>query len=223
MALPVLPDLPDLPAEVTAAATARGLTPVALARSESRARAREVLPPGTEIDYGGVTNVLHALEERRPRIALQTTIFVTRRDHYFHDGGHALDGKRRSERLVRLSGAPYTTVRPGWPDAGEGWAHLRTEQGGTGEDGVSLQGDSGGEPHHLEDPAPASRTSAPRSTTSSPWTTSARSASAPWASAPAATASTPRQRVDLRIDGALLPRPADPVPVAPTGRTGTRS
>ncbi|MEU2955775.1 SDR family oxidoreductase [Streptomyces xanthochromogenes] len=158
---------------VVAAAAARGLTPVALARDA--ARARKVLPAGTEIvtgdltepdtlvkaiadvdavvlvhgsdddarpesferiDYGGVANMLSALGERRPRIVLQTTIFVTRRDHYFNNGGHALDWKRRSERLVRLSGAPYTIVRPGWLDAGEGGAYLRIEQGDTGEAGI---------------------------------------------------------------------------------------
>ncbi|MFE8015906.1 SDR family oxidoreductase [Streptomyces antibioticus] len=161
---------------VVAAVTARGLTPVALARSESRAR--EELAPGTEvvvgdltapdtlteavgdvdavifvhgsdddsrpesferIDYGGVSNVLRAFGERRPRIVLQTTIFVTRRDHPFNAGGHALDWKRRSERLVRLSGAPYTIVRPGWLDAGAVGPHLRIEQGDTGEDGVSRE------------------------------------------------------------------------------------
>ncbi|WP_432017195.1 SDR family oxidoreductase [Streptomyces hydrogenans] len=155
------------------AAAARGLTPVALARDASRAR--RLLPPGTEIvtgdltdpgtlteavvgvdavvfvhgsdddgrpesfervDYGGVANVLTALGSRRPRIVLQTTIFVTRRNHAFNDGGHALDWKRRSERLVRLSGAPYTIVRPGWLDAGEGGGHLRIEQGDTGEGGI---------------------------------------------------------------------------------------
>ncbi|MEU4170009.1 SDR family oxidoreductase [Streptomyces sp. NPDC026665] len=158
---------------VVAAATARGLTPVALARDESRAR--KVLPPGTpivvgdltapgtlttavrdadavifvhgsdddsrpesfeRIDYGGVANVLKALGKRRPRIVLQTTIFVTRREHPFNEGGHALDWKRRSERLVRLSGAPYTIVRPGWLDAGKGGDHLRIEQGDSGEDNV---------------------------------------------------------------------------------------
>ncbi len=159
---------------VVAAAAARGLTPVALARDASRAG--KVLPPGTEIvtgdltaqdaltdavrdidavifvhgsdddsrpesfehiDYGGVANLLGALGERRPRIVLQTTIFVTRRDHYFNDGGHALDWKRRSERLVRLSGAPYTIVRPGWLDAGQGGSHVRIEQGDAGDDGIS--------------------------------------------------------------------------------------
>lgn len=91
------------------------------------------------IDYGGVANVLGVLGKRWPRIVLQTTIFVTRRDHYFNDGGHALDWKRRSERLVRLSGAPYTIVRPGWLDAGQGGSHLRIEQGDTGEDGISRE------------------------------------------------------------------------------------
>ncbi|MFG2452794.1 SDR family oxidoreductase [Streptomyces sp. NPDC048512] len=159
---------------VVAAAAARGLTPVALARDA--ARAAKVLPPGTEtvtgdltapdtltdavrdidavifvhgsdddsrpqsferIDYGGVANILGALGDRRPRIVLQTTIFVTRRDHSFNTGGHALDWKRRSERLVRLSGAPYTIVRPGWLDAGQGGSHIRTEQGDTGDDSIS--------------------------------------------------------------------------------------
>ncbi|MGW4506826.1 SDR family oxidoreductase [Streptomyces sp. NPDC004436] len=158
---------------VVAAAAARGLTPVALARDETRAHT--TLPPGTEIvvgdltapetltaavddidavifvhgsdddarpesferiDYGGVANILGALGKRRPRIVLQTTVFVTRRDHAFNTGGHALDWKRRSERLVRLSGAPYTIVRPGWLDAGPAGHHLRIEQGDTGEDGA---------------------------------------------------------------------------------------
>jgi uncharacterized protein YbjT (DUF2867 family) len=124
---------------VVAAATARGLTPVALARDEARARA--VLPGGEivtgdledadslagpvhavdavifvhgsdadsrhdavqRIDYGGVANMLKALGGRRPRIVLQTTLFVTRRDNDLNAGAQALDWKRRSERLVRSS------------------------------------------------------------------------------------------------------------------------
>ncbi|QKW08232.1 SDR family oxidoreductase [Streptomyces sp. NA04227] len=90
------------------------------------------------IDYGGVLNVLRALGDRRPRIVLQTSVLVTRRDHAFNHGGNALDWKRRSERLVRLSGAPYTIVRPGWLDGGQGPApQLRVEQGDSGEDFVS--------------------------------------------------------------------------------------
>ncbi|MDQ0989011.1 SDR family oxidoreductase [Streptomyces sp. V3I7] len=89
------------------------------------------------VDYGGVVNVLRALGDRRPRIALQTTIFVTRRDHPFNEVGQALDWKRRSERVVRLSGAPYTIVRPGWLDAGAKGDHLRIEQGDTSEDNAS--------------------------------------------------------------------------------------
>jgi uncharacterized protein YbjT (DUF2867 family) len=158
---------------VVAAATARGLTPVALARDE--ARARQVLP-GVEvvtgdledagslagpvrdvdaiifvhgsdadsrqdavqrIDYGGVVNTLKALGGRRPRIVLQTTLFVTRRDHYLNGGAHALDWKRRSERLVRLSGAPYTIVRPGWLDNGPAGRRVTIEQGDTGEGSIS--------------------------------------------------------------------------------------
>lgn len=61
------------------------------------------------VDYGGVRNVLAALDGRQARIALMTTIGVTDRK-----GAH--DWKRRGERLVRASGLPYTIVRPGWFD-----------------------------------------------------------------------------------------------------------
>lgn len=61
------------------------------------------------VDYGAVRNVLTALDGRPVRIALMTTIGVTKRST-----GH--DWKRRGERLVRASGNDYTIVRPGWFD-----------------------------------------------------------------------------------------------------------
>jgi uncharacterized protein YbjT (DUF2867 family) len=61
------------------------------------------------VDYGGVRNVLAALNGPQARIALMTAIGVTDRK-----GAH--DWKRRAERLVRVSGLPYTIVRPGWFD-----------------------------------------------------------------------------------------------------------
>ncbi|SLJ96443.1 SDR family oxidoreductase [Arthrobacter sp. P2b] len=61
------------------------------------------------VDYAGVRNILTALDGRRARIALMTAIGVTARAEYY-------DWKRRSERLVRASGNPYTIVRPGWFD-----------------------------------------------------------------------------------------------------------
>jgi uncharacterized protein YbjT (DUF2867 family) len=61
------------------------------------------------VDYGAVRNVLQVLGDRPARIALMTAIGVT--NPY---PGH--DWKRRSERLVRASGLPYTIVRPGWFD-----------------------------------------------------------------------------------------------------------
>src|SRR6476661_2506626 len=60
------------------------------------------------VDYGAVRNVLSVLDAPA-RIALMTAIGVTK-----HTPGH--DWKRRSERLVRASGMPYTIVRPGWFD-----------------------------------------------------------------------------------------------------------
>ena len=68
------------------------------------------------VDYGGVRNVLLALGQLQPRIALMTAIGVTKREDARLGvlGGH--DWKRRSERLVRASGLACTIVRPGWFD-----------------------------------------------------------------------------------------------------------
>jgi uncharacterized protein YbjT (DUF2867 family) len=68
------------------------------------------------VDYGGVRNVLGALGARRVRIALMTSIGVTNRTGSYNRATEAHDWKRRSERLVRASGLPYTIVRPGWFD-----------------------------------------------------------------------------------------------------------
>ena len=68
------------------------------------------------VDYGGVRNVLRALGPRKPRIALMTSIGVTNRSGTYNRTTEAHDWKRRSERLVRVSGLPYTIVRPGWFD-----------------------------------------------------------------------------------------------------------
>ncbi|GAA3777261.1 SDR family oxidoreductase [Streptomyces coacervatus] len=65
------------------------------------------------VDYGGVRNVLAAVHEQKPRIVLMTAIGVTARSSAYN---HLLEWKRRSERLVRVSGLPYTIVRPGWFD-----------------------------------------------------------------------------------------------------------
>jgi uncharacterized protein YbjT (DUF2867 family) len=81
-----------------------------------------------QVDYGGVANVLRALGGRRARIASMTSINVTRRDAGAYQG--LMDWKRRSERLVRASGLPYTIVRPGWFDlSGPGDDRLVLGQG----------------------------------------------------------------------------------------------
>lgn len=87
------------------------------------------------VDYGGVRNVLAALDRPNVRIALMTAIGVTDRK-----GAH--DWKRRSERLVRASGMPYVIVRPGWFDYNTAdQRHMvflqgDTRQSGTPRDGV---------------------------------------------------------------------------------------
>lgn len=75
------------------------------------------------IDYGGVRNVLAALGGRSVRIALMTAIGVTNRDGDYNRQTEAHDWKRRGERLVRVSGLPYTIVRPGWFDYNEADEH----------------------------------------------------------------------------------------------------
>ena len=76
------------------------------------------------VDYGAVRNVLSVLETPA-RIALMTAIGVTK-----HTTGH--DWKRRGERLVRVSGLPYTIVRPGWFDYNDADQHrLEMMQGDT--------------------------------------------------------------------------------------------
>jgi uncharacterized protein YbjT (DUF2867 family) len=68
------------------------------------------------IDYGGVRNVLAARSSQEIRIALMTSIGVTDRTGKYNRTTEAHDWNRRSERLVRASGLPYTIVRPGWFD-----------------------------------------------------------------------------------------------------------
>jgi uncharacterized protein YbjT (DUF2867 family) len=70
------------------------------------------------VDYGGVRNILGALGSRKVRITLMTSIGVTNRNSSYNRSTEAHDWKRRSERLVRASGMPYTIVRPGWFDYG---------------------------------------------------------------------------------------------------------
>lgn len=70
-------------------------------------------PAVRDVDYGGVRSVLEAVGDREVRIAIMTAIGVTNRIGGTHDW------KRRSERLVRASGHPYTIVRPGWFDMNE--------------------------------------------------------------------------------------------------------
>ena len=94
------------------------------------------------VDYGGVRNVMNALGSRTARIALMTSIGVTNRTGAYNRSTEAHDWKRRSERLVRASGMPYTIVRPGWFDYNGPDEHRLvflqgdTRQAGDSSDGV---------------------------------------------------------------------------------------
>jgi len=94
------------------------------------------------VDYGGVRNVLSGLGSVTARIALMTSIGVTNRTGKYNRTTEAHDWKRRSERLVRASGLPYTIVRPGWFDYNGSDQHRLvllqgdTRQAGDSSDGV---------------------------------------------------------------------------------------
>ncbi len=95
-----------------------------------------------QVSYGGVRNVLAALGGRQARIALMTAIGVTNRTGAYNRSTEAHDWKRRSERLLRTSGIPYTIVRPGWFDYNAADQHRLvllqgdTRQAGDPRDGV---------------------------------------------------------------------------------------
>ncbi len=93
------------------------------------------------VDYNGVRNVLAALGSRTARIALMTSIGVTNRTGDYNRRTEAHDWKRRSERLVRVSGLAYTIVRPGWFDYNAADEHrLVLLQGDTRHAGNSSDG-----------------------------------------------------------------------------------
>ncbi|CAH0142836.1 SDR family oxidoreductase [Microbacterium sp. Bi121] len=94
-----------------------------------------------EVDYGGVRNVLEAIGDRPVRIALMTAIGVTYREGSYNRSTRAHDWKRRSERLVRASGHPYTIVRPAWFDYNDyDQHHLQFLQGDTRHAGSPADG-----------------------------------------------------------------------------------
>lgn len=93
------------------------------------------------IDYGGVRNILRALGPHRVRLALMTAIGLTNRNASYNRSTEVGDWKRRSERLVRASGLPYTIIRPGWFDYNDAGQHSLVllqgdrRQSGTPQDG----------------------------------------------------------------------------------------
>jgi uncharacterized protein YbjT (DUF2867 family) len=75
-----------------------------------------------------------------------TAIGVTNRTGAYNRTTEAHDWKRRSERLVRASGLPYTIVRPGWFDCNGADEHRLvllqgdTRQAGNPSDGAVARG-----------------------------------------------------------------------------------
>jgi len=110
------PDAQVVIGDVTRPDTLRGLTDGVDAIVFTLGSDRLGKVGAESVDYGGVQNVLDALGSQTARIALMTSIGVTDRAGRHNRATEAHDWKRRSERLVRASGLPYTIVRPGWFD-----------------------------------------------------------------------------------------------------------
>ncbi len=95
-----------------------------------------------EVDYGAVRHSLFAVNGRPVRMALMTAIGVTRPVDAARLEVETRAWKRRSERLLRASGQPYTIVRPGWFDNNAADQHLLVflqgdrRQSGSPRDGV---------------------------------------------------------------------------------------
>jgi|GEM_PF-71068 len=95
-----------------------------------------------EVNYGGVRNILFALEDRSVRVAMMSAVGVTRPIADSRRDLEPRGWKRRGERLLRASGLPYTVVRPGWFDHNANDQHRMIfrqgdmPQSGTPQDGV---------------------------------------------------------------------------------------
>lgn len=95
-----------------------------------------------EVNYGGVRNVLFALNGRSVRVAMMSAVGVTRPIAADRRNVEARGWKRRGEQLLRASGMPYTIVRPGWFDYNAADQHRMVfrqgdrQQTGTPKDGV---------------------------------------------------------------------------------------
>jgi uncharacterized protein YbjT (DUF2867 family) len=150
------------------------------------------------VDYGGVANVLTALGDARPRIALMCSINVTRDDSGTYQP--LMNWKRRSERLVRAFGAPYIVVRPGW--FGASGDRVVLQQGDTGSGSVSADHVAAVLLHGLLTDAADHRTVEVFSATGAPLTD--------WDAAFAATDPDDIDRLDGAHDQATLPVTSEP-------------
>jgi uncharacterized protein YbjT (DUF2867 family) len=117
-----------------------GVDAVVLTHGASAGGGRGTAENMEAVDYGAVKNVLTSAPEGL-HIALMTAICVTYPEIGYNQTSRVCDWKRRSERLVRSSGLPYTIVRPGWFDVvADGENAVVLEQGdqrhsGTADDG----------------------------------------------------------------------------------------
>ena len=101
---------------VVAESLAAGHRTRALVRDQ--AKAHGLSPSETEIAVGDVTRpeTLTAAVDGVDAIVLTPGSDGAGRAAAYNQSPQAHDWKRRSERLVRASGHPYTIVRPGWFD-----------------------------------------------------------------------------------------------------------
>uniref|UniRef100_A0AAU2UYQ5 SDR family oxidoreductase n=1 Tax=Streptomyces sp. NBC_00003 TaxID=2903608 RepID=A0AAU2UYQ5_9ACTN len=81
--------------------------------------------------HTGVRNALAAARGGAvlPQFVLVSQRYVTRRDHPMNAYGRMLDWRLAGEDAVRVSGLPYTVVRPSWLTDLDGDSRITLEQG----------------------------------------------------------------------------------------------
>lgn len=104
----------DATDEATLAEAAKGVDGIILTHSAHSPRSAI-----EAVDYGVVKKLLRAVSDQQLHIVLMTSFGVTAPEQPHNIELGILDWKRRSERLLRLSGQTYTVVRPGWFDYNE--------------------------------------------------------------------------------------------------------
>jgi len=110
------------------------------------------------VHHHGIVNVVEAARAQNSHIVLVTQIYITRHEAYA-SVANIIAARGQGELALRLSGLPYTIVRPSWlTDELGGRLAVRLEQGDTGEGSVARADVAAACVHALHEEAALSKT-----------------------------------------------------------------